>query len=241
MILVALVGRILLYITYGGELINQIIPESWIENERADTFVILIRKLLVFVAVPFLIYSAAGFLLTDFGLSAVRFKFFSRRSILLLISLSVTALLFQYFLRNGSRSIPNRDFNIKQILIGLPLTLLWYFIEAGLIEEFFYRGILQSRFTILLKSSTGGLVIAAVIFGLSHAPGLYLRGAKSEGVDGQLPFLFSCSYTIVYMSVAGIFLGIVWNKTKNLWLLMALHAMVDLLPNISEFIHTRHI
>jgi len=40
------------------------------------------------------------------------------------------------------------------------------------------------------------------------------------------------------MSIAGIFLGITWGKTKNLYLIMALHAMVDLIPNIDAFIHT---
>ncbi|MGZ8550098.1 MAG: CPBP family glutamic-type intramembrane protease [Chitinophagaceae bacterium] len=43
---------------------------------------------------------------------------------------------------------------------------------------------------------------------------------------------------MAYMSVAGIFLGIVWQRTKNLWLVMAIHAMLDLLPNAGEFIRT---
>jgi len=40
------------------------------------------------------------------------------------------------------------------------------------------------------------------------------------------------------MSLAGIFLGIVWSRTKNLYLVMAIHAMVDLLPNTADFFHT---
>lgn len=43
------------------------------------------------------------------------------------------------------------------------------------------------------------------------------------------------------MAVAGIFMGILWNRTRNLVLLMALHAMVDLLPNLGDFIRTWHI
>ena len=38
--------------------------------------------------------------------------------------------------------------------------------------------------------------------------------------------------------VAGIFLGIVWQRTKNLWLVMAIHAILDLLPNLEGFIKT---
>ena len=130
------------------------------------------------------------------------------------------------------------SFSFQQLALGLPLCFLWLFIEAGLVEEFFYRVILQSRMTILLKSSAGGIVITALIFGLSHAPGLYLRGAESEGVDERLPFLFWSAYTIAYMSVAGIFLGIIWQRTRNLWLVMAIHAMLDLLPNVGDFIKT---
>ncbi|MGZ5219800.1 MAG: CPBP family glutamic-type intramembrane protease [Chitinophagaceae bacterium] len=82
----------------------------------------------------------------------------------------------------------------------------------------FRRSILQSRLTVLLRSPTGGVVVSTLIFGLSHSPGLYLRGAESEGISEQLPLLFCSAYTIAYMSVAGIFLGIVWQRTKNLWL-----------------------
>jgi membrane protease YdiL (CAAX protease family) len=43
------------------------------------------------------------------------------------------------------------------------------------------------------------------------------------------------------MSLAGIFLGIVWSRTKNIYLVMGIHAMVDLLPNIGDFILDWHI
>jgi len=74
-----------------------------------------------------------------------------------------------------------------------------------------------------------------------HAPGLFFRGAESEGMEEQMPFLFWLAYTIVNMSVAGVFLGIVYSKTKNLWLVIAIHAMIDLLPNFAEFVQTWHL
>ena len=84
----------------------------------------------------------------------------------------------------------------------------------------------------------GGFSFSGLIFGLVHAPGLYLRGASSEGIQEQLPFIFWAAYTVTVMSLAGIFLGILWSRTKNIYLVMALHAMVDLLPNIGDFIQT---
>lgn len=128
-----------------------------------------------------------------------------------------------------------------QLLTGLPLCFAYLMLDAGLIEEFFFRGLLQSRLSVFLKSSVGGIVCTAFIFGLVHAPGLFLRGAESEGMDEQIPFLFWVAYTIVNMSIAGISLGILYSKTKNLWPVMAVHAMFDLLPNFSEFMKTWHL
>jgi membrane protease YdiL (CAAX protease family) len=116
--------------------------------------------------------------------------------------------------------------------------LAWLFIEAGLVEEFFFRAVLQSRLSALTRSPTGGLVLSALVFGLCHAPGLFLRGAESEGVSETLPFLFWCAYTIAFMSVAGLFFGIVWQRTKNIFIIMFLHAIFDLLPNAGGFIRT---
>ena len=237
-ILIALVAWMILYISWGARFINQFMPDSWMANEKINSFIIIVRKLLVFVAVPWLVYRSLGFTGEDFGAKNTLVKLFSRKGLFVFIVLGGAAVLFQFFLSNGSKPVRNGEFSFQQLAVGLPVCFLWLFIEAGLVEEFFYRVILQSRLTILLKSPTGGIVITALIFGLSHAPGLYLRGAESEGVDEQLPFLFWSAYTIAYMSVASIFLGIVWQRTRNLWLIMAIHAMLNLLPNVGYFIKT---
>lgn len=238
LLLILLVVWIVLYTTWGAATINIIIPESWLNNEKINSLVIVIRKLIVFVAVPYIIYRLAGFTKEDLGFTGSPVNFFSRRGMAIIIALSVVILLFQYFLSNGSKPIRNGEFSIQQLSVALPFTFLWLFVEAGLVEEFFYRVILQSRLSAILKSPVGGIVISALIFGLSHAPGLYLRGAESEGVGEQLPFLFWSAYTIAFMSVAGIFLAIVWQRTKNIWIVVFLHAMVDLLPNTDDFIRT---
>jgi membrane protease YdiL (CAAX protease family) len=42
----------------------------------------------------------------------------------------------------------------------------------------------------------------------------------------------------VVLSVGGIFFGIVWARTKNLWAVMFIHAATDLLPNLKQFVQT---
>jgi membrane protease YdiL (CAAX protease family) len=225
------------YVTYGSSTINKLIPLSIIAVEWKNTIAIVIKKLLTFVLLPFLVYKVAGFSVKDFGLAIDRKKIFRKKTILVFVVLSAMVLLYQYFLSGGAKPVRNGQFNSHQLLTSLPLLFLWLFIEAGLVEEFFFRAVLQSRIAALLKSPVAGIIISGLIFGLAHAPGLYLRGAESEGISEQLPFIFWAAYTITAMSVAGIFLGVIWKYTKNLYLVMALHAMVDLLPNFSEFVH----
>lgn len=240
-VVAALILWIVFYITYGGTSINKLLPATWVSNEQINTIVIFLRKLLFFVIVPFTVYRAFAFSLPDFGLKNAAVKLFSKRSITIFVCLSIAGLLFQYFLGNGGKTVQAAHFSTQQFIIGIPLCFIYLLFDAGLIEEFFFRGFLQGRLTALLKSETGAIVVSAIIFGLVHAPGLYLRGAGNEGIEEQLPFFFFASYTIVYMSIAGIFLGIIYCKTKNIWLVMALHAMLDLIPNLAEFIHTWHV
>jgi len=237
-VLAGLVLFFFFYVTYGTGWINQLIPASVKDVAWKNDIAVTVKKLLVFVIIPFFIYKSFGFSVKDFGLRLSKKEMFNRKNFITFIVLSIAALSFQYFLSGGAAPVREGQFSFIRLLTGLPILFTWLFIEAGLVEEFFFRALLQSRIAVLLKSQVAGIVISGLIFGLAHAPGLYLRGAESEGVSESMPFYFWAAYTITAMSLAGIFLGIVWSRTKNLYLVMAIHAMVDLLPNTAEFFHT---
>ena len=38
------------------------------------------------------------------------------------------------------------------------------------------------------------------------------------------------------LAIGSLFIAIVWRRSKNLWLVMALYAMLELLPNLEHFI-----
>lgn len=79
----------------------------------------------------------------------------------------------------------------------------------------------------------------ALLFGLAHAPGFILRGAGLRDAIGSNPSLADAiAYAIVVLSVSGIFFGIVWARTKNLFAVMIIHAATDLLPNFAQFAKT---
>ena len=235
-ILTALVLLIVWYISYGTGYINALMPAKWKAQPGINSLLIMLRKLVVFVIIPYAAYSMRGFSPADFGLYKNKYSFFSARPMIIFITLSVAIILFQLYFSHGGKNLQAAGFNTQDLMKGLPLCFIYLLFDAGLVEEFFFRGLLQSRLAVILQSQTAGIAITAIIFGLVHAPGLYLRGNAGEGVSEQMPFIFWCCYTIAFMSLAGVFLGIVYSKTKNLWLVMAIHAMIDLIPNSAEFI-----
>jgi len=111
---------------------------------------------------------------------------------------------------------------------------VWIAIEAGLCEEFLFRAVLQSRLAAALKNEAGAVVIGALVFGLVHAPGLYMRGHTGDFGHSQ-NLIQVVAYTVAVLSPAGLFLGFVWSRTRNLLLVVVLHALVDVLPFIPVF------
>lgn len=102
-----------------------------------------------------------------------------------------------------------------------------------LIEEFFFRCLLQSRLSTVLRCQAGDIVLASLLFGIAHAPGLYLRpGRTQEAVGAHKSWLMALGYSVVITSVAGVFLGVLWARTRNLILVVTVHAAGDWLPNL---------
>src|SRR5262249_4273499 len=95
--------------------------------------------------------------------------------------------------------------------------------------------VLQTRLSALLRSPAAGVVATALLFGLAHAPGLYLRGGP--GVDGwSSDPLQVVAHTIAALSPMGILFGVIYMRTKSLLLVVLLHGLVDVLPSMAGFI-----
>ena len=70
-LIILLIAWIVLYITYSGHFIEQLISPRILQNPRAHFFLVVARKVLVFVLVPFLLYASLGFSLKKFWNGAV--------------------------------------------------------------------------------------------------------------------------------------------------------------------------
>lgn len=200
----------------------------------------LALKLLAFVVVPLLAYrQLAGFGLRQFGFGVPLRSLLAVPLPLAFAATSTAALAVQAVLGHAAQPVMQGEYPWPVLVPALLLGYLWLALEAGLVEEVFFRAILQTRLEALLASRAAALLVGALIFGLAHAPGLYLRGAMAfEGLSGEPSLLFCAAYAVATMSLAGLFLGVLWMYTRNLWLVVGVHAMVDLLPNTPQFIRT---
>lgn len=218
---------------FGYKSLLFFLPTALQESLTIKEIASIIFKVLVFVIIPFFVYKLLyQFNWQQFGLSSNLTSVFQKKTLVIFIIMASMFLCLQWFAGKAAAPLREGEFSEIQLFIGLPLAFIWLFIEVGLVEEFFFRALLQERLSIILKSNWWGLVIASVLFGIAHAPGMYFRGAGTvEGLGENPSFLICIGYCIAVQSIASLPFAIIWIKTRNLWLLMAIHASVDLFSN----------
>ena len=118
-------------------------------------------------------------------------------------------------------------------LFWILMSWLWLSFEAGLCEEFFFRACLQSRLAAWLRSPVVGITLTSVLFGLSHWPGLFLRGGP--GVDGwSTNPIQVAAFTVATLSPLSVALGLLWARSRSLLLIVLVHGAIDALPHTAE-------
>jgi membrane protease YdiL (CAAX protease family) len=239
-VLIAYVVAVSLYLIGGPQWIDQHLPVGWTNSQQIKFFVTLAKKLFVFVAIPFAIFRFCfGYRLRDFGIQRQGLRALCRGHLPVVLAVGGAFLAFQYFVSGGGAAFRRGHFTAFQLLVGLPLCFIWLLVEAGLVEEFFFRGLVQSQLATAFKSEVSGIVLMSLIFGLAHAPGFIFRHAgELEGLGPNPSALDAVAYSIVVLAVSGITFGVIWARTKNLFALMLVHAAGDLLPNFGSFIRT---
>jgi membrane protease YdiL (CAAX protease family) len=241
--LIVLIGYIValsFYLVGGPQWIDQHHPSSWIDSVRVRFFITLAKKLMVFVAIPFAIFRFGfGYRIRDFGIQREGLRALGRSHLPVVLVVSGAFLAFQYFFSGGGASFRSAHFTAYQLLLGLPLCLIWLVVEAGLVEEFFFRALVQSHLAAAFKSEVSGIVLMSLIFGLAHAPGFIFRHAgEVEGLGSNPNALDAIAYSIVVLAISGLIFGVIWARTKNLFAVILIHAAGDLLPNFPSFAQT---
>jgi uncharacterized protein len=237
-LVLGLVIALAIYLVNGPQLVDQLLPHAWSGSPRIHFLVVMAKKLIVFVAIPFILFRLLfGHQLRDFGIQIEGLRAITRSHLPVILTVGGGLLLFQYFLGGAAAPLRQGKFSAYQLLVGLPLCFLWLSVEVGLVEEFFFRAVVQSRFAAWLKSEVGGVALMSLVFGLAHAPGMIFRQAgELEGLGANPGALDAVAYSIVTLAISGVLFGVLWVRTKNLAVLICIHAAGDLLPNFSEFV-----
>src|SRR5690242_4537092 len=139
---------VIAFATWGLDLLHRYVPD-----DPENAFAILAAKLLVFVVVP------AAIMLTHFGYGVRQLAPISTRTrhLLVIVGMSILLLAFQALLGRGLRDIVSAHIPPSVLLYGAPLAFIWLVLEAGVVEEFFFRVLLQTRLSAVLRSELGAI------------------------------------------------------------------------------------
>jgi uncharacterized protein len=150
--------------------------------------------------------------------------------------MAVALLAFQAVFGRGLKTLSELGPDAGTLAWAIPACFVWQCIEAGLCEEVLFRVFLQQRLSGFFRSNSIAIPVAAILFGLAHAPGLYLRGANAmEGVS-EVSIAWAIGYSIAVIAPAGLVFGVIWARTRSLWLVVVLHGLMDTLPGLAGFI-----
>ncbi|MFZ2029247.1 MAG: CPBP family intramembrane glutamic endopeptidase [Vitreimonas sp.] len=215
-----------LFLVFGMNWARHVLPPG-----REQELLVMALKLSVHVLLPSVLLLLLGAKLRPLFQAGLQGRAFWRT----LIVLGAIFLLLLATISPSLRQIADTHSSPTLLAWAVPASFIWISLEAGLNEEFLYRAVLQTRLAARLKSPAAGIAVTALLFGLAHAPGLYLRGGP--GVDGwSTDPLQVVAYTIATLSPMGVLFGVIYMRTKSLLLAVLLHGLVDVLPNLAGFI-----
>jgi membrane protease YdiL (CAAX protease family) len=233
LLMVGLVGWVLLFLLVKGTLLASVLPEN--PDPRVRDCVDTLLKLGAIVLVPWLVLRRNGFSRAHGGRPTAS----ATRLAVPFVVVALAGLAVQALLGSQFKRLSSGGYSDLQLLVGGASCFAWMSIEAGLVEEFFFRWYLQSRLAAWAGSEIAGIFLGALIFGLAHAPGILLRGAGAlEGLGEAPSVATTLAYVVVTQGVAGLAFGVLWSRTRSLILVVLLHGWFDALSNTASFIDT---
>ncbi len=215
-----------LFTGFGMSAARAAVPEG-----QTQELLVMGLKLLAHVILPALILVLLGARLSPLFQAGLSGRKFWRT--LIVLGLIILGLLC--FISPSLQNIAATNTAFATLAWVAPVSFIWIALEAGLNEEFLFRAVLQTRLQALFRSPRAGVFVSALVFAVAHAPGLYLRGgAEVHGSSADL--LQVIAYTFAVLAPMGLLFGLIYARTKSLLLVVLLHGLVDVLPNMDEFI-----
>lgn len=202
------------------------IPLLGAKNFVQDFWYVIVFKLLFLLIFPAYVYFfkwnyAAKDLILDFKPKPKNLIF---GAILVLFGLLLNA----GHLGGIQAQYPLFEDSLLRLIIGVILPL----VIAGLPEELFFRGYLQTRMEKKWNRMTA-IFFSSLLFSAWHLPSRFLL---SNGIEGQAgDFYGVLTGTGLPVFVVSIFFGLHWSRYRNIVLLILVHWSIDVFPSLSSF------
>jgi len=105
----------------------------------------------------------------------------------------------------------------------MPVAFVVMLLTAGTTEEFFFRGVLQTRLSEAWGKGWVAVVIASILFGFYHLPYAYLLESWPSHGD----FGAAVSEGVIPAIVMGVILGAVYQRFRNLLVPIIIHSLFN--------------
>lgn len=185
----------------------------------------ILKKNLVFVALPFIFLKLQKNLLPSMGLTVIDWK---KNLIIGLIVFFVMAIPSAFYSGTASLILSGK-LSLAQLVFGFSLSFIYYFFMSGFSEEFLFRAFIQTRISVILKSRISGILITALLFGLLHIPNIMRWYPGTSVIEAFCRAFFVQTFI-------GLILGVLWERTRNLIPCVLLHSGIDGLNNLGHII-----
>jgi membrane protease YdiL (CAAX protease family) len=196
-----------------------------------DYWYVLVLKIGLLLVVPVVALRLAGYRAEDFLLGWADDR---RRVLRLPLAYAAGVLVNMGYLSAIHDALVSGSPSHATARIGLGVLLPLF--TAGLPEEIVFRGFLQTR----LEAAAGRLIAipaTAVLFTAWHLPSRYLLSHGAEGEAGSIVSILAGTGAPVFL--AGLMIGLAWDRWRNLPTLVAFHWGVDTLPAVASFLKIR--
>ena len=169
--------------------------------------------LLLFI--PCFMARVFGYKFTDLGFKVKNIKKTLILSIVSagIITVFISTITFKQYIFDNKTSITSG-------IVVYIIAFVMAFILAGIPEEFFFRVILQTRIEKLFNNAIDGVIISSIVFAIYHIPYRLLQN-NSLTYGSLINTIFS---VITQQFLIGLFLGVVWRKTKNIYGIAIIHS-----------------
>ncbi|SEW10636.1 CAAX protease self-immunity [Aliicoccus persicus] len=116
-----------------------------------------------------------------------------------------------YFSPFSSPEVPGYEIEWNVLFIGALVS----FLINSVLEEVFYRVWLQTRLEVLL-GTWPAIMVTSILWAVWH---MAIQGGESADI--------AFSNVIVNQGVTGLFLGFLWAKYRNVWVLIIIHGLMN--------------